>query len=180
MMRRASCLLLLAVVAVSARPQEGATRTVRRRVAAASPVVRSTRQVAREEPIQIVRSVYNAPTGKDQAWDYSFETENGIKQEARGEMKRVDDVDVIVMRGSYSYIGADSLTYVVDWYADETGFHPSAPHLPQPVEIPFPEQAVAVEAQLRFAEEQRQARAESNFVEDDYEYDNSQTNFQYF
>ena len=41
-----------------------------------------------------------------QAWDYSFETENGIKQEARGEMKRVDDVDVIVMRGSYSYIGA--------------------------------------------------------------------------
>ena len=40
-----------------------------------------------------------------QAWDYSFETENGIKQEARGEMRRVEDVDVIVMRGSYSYPG---------------------------------------------------------------------------
>ena len=53
------------------------------------------------------------------------------------------------MRGSYEYIGADGLTYVVDWYADETGYHPSAPHLPQPVEIPFPEQAEAVAAQIR-------------------------------
>ena len=76
---------------------------------------------------------------------------------------------------------------MVDWYADETGFHPSAPHFPQPVEIPFPEQAAAVEAQLRFAEEQRQGRgrAESNLVEaDDYEYadDNNggQSDFQYF
>ncbi len=35
------------------------------------------------------------------------------------------------MSGSYSYIGADGLPYVVDWYADETGFHPTAPHLPK-------------------------------------------------
>ena len=39
----------------------------------------------------------------------SFEAENGIKQEARGEMRRVEDVDVIVMRGSYSYPGMLSL-----------------------------------------------------------------------
>jgi len=176
------CLLLLAVAAASARPQEGAfaaPRTVRRRVASPSPSVRSSRQVVREEPIQIVRSVYNAPSGTDQGWDYSFETENGIKQEARGEMRTVNDVDVIVMRGSYSYPGPDGLTYVVDWYADETGFHPSAPHLPQPVEIPFPEQAAAVEAQLRFAEEQRQGRADDY----EYQYDDAQTqegDFQYF
>ena len=63
------CLLLLAVAAASARPQEGAfaaPRTVRRRVASPSPAVRSSRQVVREEPIQIVRSVYNAPSGTDQ------------------------------------------------------------------------------------------------------------------
>lgn len=68
---------------------------------------------------------------------------------------------------------------MVDWYADETGFHPSAPHLPQPVEIPFPEQAAAVEAQLRFAEEQRQGRADDY----EYQYDDAQTqegDFQYF
>ena len=35
------------------------------------------------------------------------------------------------MSGSYSYLGADGEAYVVDWYADETGFHPTAPHLPR-------------------------------------------------
>ena len=64
--------------------------------------------------------------------------------------------------GSYSYPGPDGLTYTVDWYADETGFHPSAPHLPQPVEIPFPEVAAAVRKQLRFAAEQDAEAAASN------------------
>ena len=59
--------MLMAVAAVSARPQEVVRRTVRRRVASpAASSVRSSRQVAaREEPIQIVRSVYNAPSGTD-------------------------------------------------------------------------------------------------------------------
>ena len=48
---------------------------------------------------------------KLQGWDYSFETENGIKQEARGEMRTVNDVDVIVMRGSYSYPGRQECFY---------------------------------------------------------------------
>ena len=67
----------------------------------------------------------------------------------------------MVMRGSYSYVGPDSNTYVVDWYADETGFQPSAPHLPQSVVPNHPEVAAAVEAQLRFAAEQTAAAAAS-------------------
>ena len=39
--------------------------------------------------------------------------------------------EVVVMRGSYEYIGADGLTYVVDWEADENGFRAAAPHLPK-------------------------------------------------
>ena len=49
------------------------------------------------------------------------------------------------MKGSYSYVGTDGLPYVVDWFADETGFHPSAPHLPQSVLPNHPEVAEAVE-----------------------------------
>ena len=66
-------------------------------------------------------------------------------------MKTIGEDEVVVMRGSYQYIGVDGLTYTVDWEADELGFRASAPHLPKPVEIPFPEQAEAVAAQLRFA-----------------------------
>ena len=65
----------------------------------------------------------------------------------------------MVMSGSYSYVGVDGETWTVDWYADETGFHPSAPHLPKPVEPLHPEIAAAVEAQLRFAAEEEAAAA---------------------
>merc|ERR1712012_10457 len=92
---------------------------------------------------------------------YAFETENDIKQEASGELRNVDGADVVVMKGSYSYVGADGLTYQVDWYADETGYHPSAPHLPQPVQPIHPEIVAAVEAQLRFAAEEEAAAAAS-------------------
>lgn len=107
-----------------------------------------------EKPIAIMSSVYNAPgqnVNSLNSWDYAFVAENGIKQNAVGEMKSIGDDEVVVMRGSYEYIGADGLTYVVNWEADEKGFRADAPHLPKPVAIPFPEVQAAVDAQLRFA-----------------------------
>ena len=38
---------------------------------------------------------------------------------------------VQVMRGNYEYIGADNELYRVNWYADETGYHAEAEHLPR-------------------------------------------------
>ena len=73
----------------------------------------------------------------------------------------MDDVQVYVMRGSYSYPGADGVNYVVDWYADETGYHPSAPHLPKSVEPITDEVREAVKAQLRYAAEEDAAAAAS-------------------
>lgn len=115
---------------------------------------------ARPEPIGIVRFSMNSPAEKKE-FDYSFEAENGIKQEASGTMRLVDDSEVAVMRGSYEYIGADGLTYQVDWYADETGFHPTAPHLPQSVKPNHPEVAAAVRAQIEFAAQEDLALAAS-------------------
>jgi hypothetical protein len=105
------------------------------------------------EQIAIVRSQYNPPA-ETGIFDYAFESANGIKQEATGSMRLVDDTEVSVMKGSYSYVGADGQLYEVDWYADETGFHPTAPHFPQPVIPDHPEVAQAVAAQIRFAAEE--------------------------
>ena len=112
-------------------------------------------------PVAITRSVYNAPGSQPgvDAWNYDFEADNGIKQNAEGEMKLVGDSEVMVMRGSYEYIGVDGLTYTVDWVADELGFRASAPHLPKSVPIPFPEMQAAVDAQIRFAAEEDRLRA---------------------
>ena len=96
---------------------------------------------------------------------YSFETENDIKQEAEGTLRNVGGTEVVVMRGSYSYVGVDGNTWTVDWYADETGYHPSAPHLPRSVQPNHPEVAAAVRSQLEFAaqeEEEAAAAAASN------------------
>jgi hypothetical protein len=116
----------------------------------------------RVEPIAIVRSVLNAPdtvrAAKD-GWDYSYEAANGIKQEATGTLRLIDDSQVSVMRGSYEFVGADGIVYAVEWFADETGFHATAPHLPQNVEPNHPEVAAAVRAQIAFAEQEDLAAA---------------------
>ena len=113
------------------------------------------------EPIAIVRSVYNAPgtLGYETTYNFDFEAENGIKQSAEGELKTIDDAEVMVMKGSYSYMDANGEEVVVTWYADETGYHAESSILPVAPEIPFEEQRVAVEAQIRFAAEERAAAA---------------------
>ena len=111
------------------------------------------------EPIGIRSQSFDGPLP---TFKYAFETENDISQSAEGSMRNVDGVDVVVMKGSYSYVGVDGNTWTVDWYADETGFHPSAPFLPKSVEPIHPEIKAAVEAQLRFAAEEEAAAAASS------------------
>ena len=69
----------------------------------------------------------------------------------------VDETPVVVMKGSYEY-SQGGVTYKVDWVADEFGFRASAPksmHLPTLA----PEHRKAVDAQIKFAEEEETLRA---------------------
>merc|ERR1712203_609892 len=113
-------------------------------------------------PVAILRSSNTGP--KDGNYAYSFETENGISQSVEGRMKMVDETPVYVMKGEYEYPGADGNMWKVEWYPDETGYHPSAPFLPKNVVPNHPEVAAAVEAQLRFAADEEAAAASINEV----------------
>ena len=119
------------------------------------------------EPIAIVRSVYNAPgtLGYESTYDFDFEAENGIKQSAQGELRTIDDAEVMVMKGSYSYVDENGEDVLVTWYADETGYHAESNILPVAPEIPFEEQRIAVEAQIKFAAEEAANQAASSLVE---------------
>ena len=106
---------------------------------------------------QIIRSVYNTPTEYNQGYDFGFETDNGIQQSSVGEMRRVGDEEVIVMRGSYQYTDANGDLVEVSWTADENGYRAESAILPVAPAIPFAAQAEAVARQIEFAQQQRAA-----------------------
>merc|ERR1711881_582944 len=95
-------------------------------------------------PVVGIRSQSFQPSGNG-AFRYAFDTENDITASAEGSVKTVDDIEVVVMKGEYSYVGSDGNTWKVEWFADETGF------LPKSVQPNHPEVAAAVKAQLAFA-----------------------------
>ncbi|KAG5879655.1 hypothetical protein JTB14_014981 [Gonioctena quinquepunctata] len=73
-------------------------------------------------------------------YQWSYETENGIKADETGTLKKTSDPEnpqVIVAQGAYSYTDKEgnqiSLTYTAD---DEGGFQPQGAHLPTPPPIP--------------------------------------------
>jgi len=53
---------------------------------------------------------------------FALGTQNGIEIEQVGKLK--DDNKTLVVKGSYSYTGADGRRYRVRYTADELGFHP--------------------------------------------------------
>lgn len=54
---------------------------------------------------------------------FSLELTNGVSQEATGQIVRQGEEDEsIAVRGSYSHVGPDGVTYTVEYIADDNGY----------------------------------------------------------
>ncbi|CAH0699938.1 unnamed protein product [Spodoptera exigua] len=82
----------------------------------------------------IVRSATNQdPSG---AFDFGFETSNGIKVNEQGQLKEVVDEEnkphsVVVVRGTYSYVNSEGNNEVIEYIADENGYRAEGPSVPK-------------------------------------------------
>ncbi|KAI5631615.1 insect cuticle protein domain-containing protein [Phthorimaea operculella] len=82
---------------------------------------------------QVIRNdVVFSPDG---SFNSASESDNGIKAEASGQLKQVPDednkpVDVLVIRGQYSYVDNEGKQHNVVYVADENGFQPQSDDIP--------------------------------------------------
>lgn len=53
---------------------------------------------------------------------FSYQLSDGQFREETGELKKIGDVEVYVITGSYSFIGSDGKTYRVRYSAGENGY----------------------------------------------------------
>lgn len=89
---------------------------------------------ADDQPIPILRQDFDMqPNGE---YNYAYETGNGIAAAEQGDLRNVEDQDVIVARGEYSYTDPDGNLVKVSYISDENGFQPQGDHLPVAPEIP--------------------------------------------
>ncbi|CAK1604167.1 unnamed protein product [Parnassius mnemosyne] len=74
------------------------------------------------QDVQIVR--YDTNNGLD-SYSFAFEQSDGTKQEQQGEVVNEGREDeYLSVKGSFTYIGQDGVTYVVTYVADQNGYQP--------------------------------------------------------
>jgi len=127
---------------------KGADAVLRGAAGLAGAAVPVAANILYREPVPIVKYITesNPLSGK---YSYSFEAGNGIVLSQAGEQKVFGDKPEeagAISRGSYSFPGENGVTFTVNWYADETGFHATGDHLP--VAPPMPAHVVKLLADL--------------------------------
>ncbi|KAG6451801.1 hypothetical protein O3G_MSEX007338 [Manduca sexta] len=77
------------------------------------------------EPPKILKSEFDSqPEG---GYHFAYETEDGISRSEKGELKQTVDeenqpLNVVVVRGSYSYVDPEGKLQQFNYVADENGF----------------------------------------------------------
>ncbi|CAK1553617.1 unnamed protein product [Leptosia nina] len=93
---------------------------------AAAPKPQAPRQAAAANPQEV--QILKLETENDGlgSYRYALEQSDGTKKEEQGELKNAGtDDEAISVRGSYSWVGLDGVTYTVTYVADENGFQPT-------------------------------------------------------
>ncbi len=65
---------------------------------------------------------YNFENLPDNAYQFSFVLSDTQTREESGYFKYIGETPVLVVKGSYSFIGDDGQKYVVNYIADELGY----------------------------------------------------------
>ncbi|XP_055604010.1 uncharacterized protein LOC129752249 [Uranotaenia lowii] len=64
-------------------------------------------------------------------YKFSFESSDGQSDQEKARQRRfADDVEALVVRGSYTFTSSDGQVYTFNYVADKNGFQPEAAHLP--------------------------------------------------
>lgn len=65
----------------------------------------------------------------DDGYFFKYETSDGQTRNENGYFKNIGDQRILVVSGSYSYIGSDGKNYQVRYTSDEKGYRASGDHL---------------------------------------------------
>ena len=119
-------------------------------------------------PSEIVTD-YIHPANRKREIPSEISKDESENEDLNESINDIDEEDVFenVMRGSYAYVGADGLPYMINWTADDEGFHPSAPHLSNYVELVTDLEPEEVSSD----DDKEVAGSGENVLEDDSTYD---------
>lgn len=85
-----------------------------------------------EQPT-LVREVQHNNIGNDDGYQFAYEQSDGQKRQETAEWvqpRSADQSGFLRVTGSYSYYNPhDGQTYLVEYTADENGFHPRGAHI---------------------------------------------------